>query len=238
MAINHSLLLMALEELGRDSGTEKFAVVPGGQTDPMAGGGMAPPAPAAPPPADPMAGGGAPAVDPAIQQQVQMAMQQAGGGMAGGPAGKGGGKKAEQQLLDTKLWIIQYILVQLAEQAGLKLPPSVLIGPPPDPMAMAQAQTEAQTPMAPGAPAQQGDPMAAAGGAGGAGGGAFPPIQPMQPGAGPAPKTAASLLDDGGIRIGAPSQLLVAGEVAKAAQVYEPAPVNQVAKVRRLLAGF
>jgi hypothetical protein len=111
------------------------------------------------PPPDPAAGGGAPPqIDPATAQAIQMAVQQAMGGAGG--KGPGGGKKAEQQLLDTKLWILQYIVVMIAQHLKLQLPPSVVIGPPPDPMAMQAAQQDQQSASGAGAPAP--DPSAGA----------------------------------------------------------------------------
>lgn len=171
--IDPTLLKMALAVTHNH---EKTAIVPaggaGGAPDPSMGAapppdpsaGGAPPA-AAPPPAAP--GGGA---DPATLQAVQQVLGQ------GGAGGKGGGKKAETQLLDTKLWTIQYLLVQLCEQAGIKLPPSVVIGPPPDPMAMAAAQQDQQ--IAQGAAGPMQDPNAA-------GPQGVQPMQPMDPSQGP-----------------------------------------------------
>lgn len=186
---------------------EKTAIVPAGDPsqgappqDPSAGGG-APPAPAP----DPAMGGAPPAGggDP-TQQIVQQILQQlqAGGG-AGGAGKPGGGKKAEQQLLDIKLWTIQYLLVELCKAQGVKVDPSIVVGPPPDPMMMQQAQQEQAAPAGGGANVQ--DPSAMGGGAPGGdpsmGGGAPPagpaPVQPMDPSQGPIGK-AANAFDIGG----------------------------------------
>jgi hypothetical protein len=118
-------------------------------------------------------------MDPAMMQAMQqMAM--------GGAGGKGGGKKAEQQLLDTKLWINQYLLVLICQKMGINLPPAVVIGPPPDPMAMASAQQDQQ--MAQGAGAPMPGDQGAAGGAGG-NPAPIPPVQPMDASQGPIGQT-------------------------------------------------
>lgn len=179
-----------------DGDLEKVAQPPDMQASPGGGGGMGGGAPPAQMP-DPMAmagagGGGAPPpppgpLDPASLAQITQAVQ--GTGAAGGPGGKGGGKKAEQQLLDTKLWTIQYLLVKLCEASNVQVPPSIVVGPPPDQMMMQQAQQEQAMPGGGGATMQ--DPNAAAGGGGAApgGGGAPPagpaPISPMDPSQGP-----------------------------------------------------
>lgn len=99
--------------------------------------------PPMPPPMDPAAaGGGGGGLDPAVQNAIHQAVQRINGGAGGKGTGAATGKRAEQQLLDSKLWVIQYILCMIAEQVGLKLPPSVMIGPPPDPMALAAAQQD------------------------------------------------------------------------------------------------
>lgn len=129
------------------------------------------------------------------------------GGGAPGAGGKAGGKKAEQQIIDTKLWIIQYMLVQIAQALNVKLPPSVVIGPPPDPMAMQSAQQDQQLAQGAGAP-MPGDPSQMGGAPptgdpsqGGAPAGP-PPIAPMDASQGPIGKQATFPLDDFGIGIG------------------------------------
>lgn len=169
-----SLFNPVLWDMAQDSvyGTPpvKGAMVPAPAADPSGAGGGAPPAGG-----DSMAaGGGAPAPAPAAPPMPadpgamanQMAMQAAQGmGPAAMPAGKAGGKKAEQQLIDTKLWIIQYLLVQVAQKLDIQLPPSVVIGPPPDPMAMQTAQADSASGAAPGAPMPSDPNAMAAGGA-------------------------------------------------------------------------
>lgn len=196
---NNDVLLKLAEAVVRErvagDNLEKVAIIPAG-ADPSGGmggggapGGAPPAAPGggAPPPAAPMAGGAAPdpsggALDPAIMMAIQQAVQQMGGGMAGGAAGgKAGGKKAEQQITDTKLWTILHIVVKIAENLGIQLDPGVVVGPPPDPMAMSAAQQDMSGAMGTAAPMQ--DPSQAQ--AGGAPGGGMPPIQPASPGQGP-----------------------------------------------------
>jgi hypothetical protein len=131
---------------------------------PPGGGGGAPPPPAGP-------------LDPAMLAQLTQAVQGMGGGAGGGPGGmmggKAGGKKAEQQLLDTKLWTIQFLLVKICEALNIQVPPSIVVGPPPDQMMMQQAQQEQA------APAGGGSTMPGPGGAGG-GPGAIPPLDASQ----------------------------------------------------------
>jgi hypothetical protein len=188
---------------------EKRAIVPAGAADPNAQGGGAPaPAPGGPAAmADPAAAGPPPGaaqggdmVGQVVQQVMQQMQMQGGGPMgAGGPAGMlgKGGKKAEQQMIDTKLWQILYVLCQLAETMGVQIPPSIVVGPPPDPMAMQAVQQDHQSFQA-GAPA--GADPAAAGGAAPQGQAppGVPPIQPMDAAQGPIGKQAhANLLDLG-----------------------------------------
>jgi hypothetical protein len=116
--------------------------------------------------------------------QVAHAVHAAGGGGEGGMHGKGGGKKAEQQLLDTKLWTIQFLLVKLCEAMNVQVPPSIVVGPPPDQGMMQQAQQEQAQAGGGGANIQG----AEAGGAGGGGGGAPAgpgPIPPLTADQGP-----------------------------------------------------
>jgi hypothetical protein len=95
--------------------------------------------------------------------------------------------------LDAKLWAILYVVGQIAEKGGITLPPSVLIGPPPDPMAMQAAQQELGQ--------QQGGPSAATAppdpSMGGGAPAAAPPdqsaIAPIDPMQGAAPKAAGIL---------------------------------------------
>jgi hypothetical protein len=177
-----------------DSDFEKTAQPPG--MDPAAGGGGG-----APPMPDPMAaaggGGGAPPpppgpMDPATLAQVTQAVQ--GAGAAGQPPGKGGGKKAEQQLLDTKLWTIQFLLVKICESMNIQVPPSIVVGPPPDQTMMQQAQQEQAQPGGGGAtmPGDQG-----AGAAAGAG---------APPGPGPIPPLTADQGPIGGVKAGSAIQ--------------------------------
>ena len=165
--LNPALLALARRTV------EKTALVPAGApgADPSGGaGGAAPmdpsggmggmamdpsaaaPAPAADPaaapaPADPGAaggGGGHGLLDPAIQAAIQQAIQQQLGAGGAGAGGKGG-KKLEQQIIDTKLWTIQYMLAMIADTLGVKLPPSLVVGPPPDAGSMQAAQADAAT---------------------------------------------------------------------------------------------
>jgi len=120
-------------------------------------------------------GGGAP-IDPAMQMAIQQAVQQAvggaGGGMAGGKPGAGGGKKAEQAMLDTKLWQIIKMLATMMTHQGIPVPPDIVVGAPPDPAMLQMAnQDNAQSSV----PGGGGDPSM-----GGGGGGGIPPIDPMQ----------------------------------------------------------
>jgi hypothetical protein len=201
---------------------EKTAQPPG--MDPGAGGGGAPPMPD---PAAMAAGGGGGAapmggapppppgpLDPATLAQITQAIGGAGGGQMG-PGGKGGGKKAEQQLLDTKLWTIQFLLVKICESMNIQVPPSIVVGPPPDPMMQQQAQQEQAAPGGGGATMQGPNDM---GGGGAPGGGAPPgpgPIPPMDASQGPiggapgggggekmgsAIRSLSSLMDDDGRR--------------------------------------
>jgi hypothetical protein len=180
-----------------DTEFEKTAQPPG--MDPMAGGGGGAPggAPPMPDPAAMAAGGGggaapmggAPApppgpLDPATLAQITQAIGGAGGGM-NGPGGKGGGKKAEQQLLDTKLWTIQFLLVKICESMNIQVPPSIVVGPPPDQTMMQQAQQEQAAPGGGGATMQGPNDM---GGGGAVGAGGAPP----PPGPGPIPPMDAS----------------------------------------------
>lgn len=166
--------------------------------DPLAGGGGGGAPGGAPPMPDPMAmaagggggaaPGGAPApppgpLDPATLAQLTQAVQGAGGGGAGaGPGGKVGGKKAEQQLLDTKLWTIQFLLVKICESMNIQVPPSIVIGPPPDQSMMQQAQQEQAAPGGGGATMQGPNDMG--------GGGAL--VAPPSAGPGPIPPMDAS----------------------------------------------
>ena len=151
--------------------------------DPMAGGGGAPPmgGGAPPPPPGPL--------DPATLAQITQAIGGAGGAMGAGagPNGKVGGKKAEQQLLDTKLWTIQFLLVKVCEALNVQVPPSIVVGPPPEQGMMQQAQQEQAAP-AGGGTTMQG-PDAGAGGGGGAppGPGPIPPMDASQGPIGGAP---------------------------------------------------
>ncbi len=154
MILNPSLLYLASRAANSRNEKQADGMMGGDPTGGM--GGAPPPDPSMGGAASPTTGGGG---DQATQiaQQVMAMMGTQGG--AGGPGGKGGGKKAEQQIVDTKLWIIQYLLVQLCQKEGITLPPSVVIGPPPDPMAMQAAQTDQQGATGAGAP-MPGDPNA------------------------------------------------------------------------------
>jgi hypothetical protein len=134
-----------------------------------AGGGGAPPPPGGP-------------LDPATLAQITQAVHGSGGG-PGGPHGKGGGKKAEQQLLDTKLWTIQFLLVKICENLQIQVPPSIVVGPPPDQMMMQQAQQEQAAPGGGGANIEG----AGGGGGGPAGPGPIPPLTADQGPIGGAP---------------------------------------------------
>lgn len=185
LKVNRLLLSMAMQP---ESAFRKGAVALASGMDPaaMGGGGGAPPMdPAAmggAPPMDPAAMGGAPPaqpppMDPAMQAQQMMA---AGGGAG---AGKAGGKKIEQQVLDTKLYNLTYMVARLCEQAKIPIPPSMLVGPPPDPAAQTMVQQDMASMQTGMDPATQdaavglggGDPAAAGGG-----GGAIGTIDPMK----------------------------------------------------------
>lgn len=145
------------------------AMPPGG--DPMAalGGGMPPGAP----PADPAAMGGAPPMDPAaaagggsapptreeIQAMIQQAVQ-----AGGGAAGPGGKKKLD---INTEIYHLKHLMVQLVGMLGGTVDPKVLMGDP------------AENPYS--NPQEAASDPASAGAAPGALDSAIKPIQPIQP---------------------------------------------------------
>lgn len=129
-----------LLKLAKQVVLEKEAFVPGDPTGGAGPGGMPP---GGMPPAagmDPsMAGGAPPAGDPAaagappvdappsrdeIQQMIQQAVQQAGGGAAAGPGGK---KKVD---INTEIYHVKHLLVQLVGMLGGQIDPKVLMGDP------------------------------------------------------------------------------------------------------------
>lgn len=144
---------------------EKTAVVPmpGGQ----------------PPPAPPMQGG-AP-MDPMAMAMPQMppgappmpgAPPAAPGAAPGAPAG--GSKKIDPQILYTMIWQLLKLNVTIANHQGITIPPDILLGMPPDPMAQqatqqlvsgmdASAAAGAAGTAAPGGMPPGGDPAAAGG---------------------------------------------------------------------------
>lgn len=206
-SLNPAILKLARDVASRRALTSyKQALVPAGAAmggappgagpDPSMGG---PPPGAGPdpsmggtPPPDPSAGGAAP-MDPQIQQIANLviqSLQSQGGGAGGAAGGKGGGKKAEQQMLDVKLWQILNLLVQMAQAQGLKVDPSIAVGPAPDPAMMQQAQQEMSIPGGGGASAQPAVPPGGAPAPDPSQGGQLPPIQPMDATTGPIGKQA------------------------------------------------
>lgn len=140
---------------------------PGG--DPMAAGGGAPP---------PGGGGGGMTpediqmmIQQSLTQMLPMMMQQmGGGGMAGGGGGGAGGAGGQKMKVDVnqEIYQIKKLLVMLAGQQGLSIPPEMLLGDPA---------------MDPSVPPQEAakDPMSAAATQSGQGlGSAIQPIQPIQ----------------------------------------------------------
>jgi hypothetical protein len=75
-----------------------------------------------------------------VGQQVSQMLQQAGGGAGG----KGGGKKAEQQMLSAQIRNLTYLVAQIAQKLDVQVPPTMLVGPPNDPMIDQQAQQDLQ----------------------------------------------------------------------------------------------
>lgn len=113
--------------------------------DPAAGGmppGAPTGAPAAPPPAAgmaPPAAGAAPPPAPGMPPPAP--------GMPGDPAAAAAAmkpKKVDPAVIDAKLWQITKLLVTMCNHMDIKVPADIILGPPPDPMAMQQAVASSQ----------------------------------------------------------------------------------------------
>lgn len=180
MAVNQSLLEMALQAA---NALEKQAFTPapppGGAPapDPAAGGippGGAPMDPSMmsggmPPgaggmPMDPSMMGGAPPMDPSM-----MGGGMPPGGAAPGMGGDGKPKKVDPAIIDAKLYQILKLQVLICGHLSINIPPELLLGVAPDPMAAQQAassnqqlETQAGQTTA-GLPQGGGDPAAAGG---------------------------------------------------------------------------
>ena len=218
--LNDTLLNVALAHTNHTASLRKEAIVPAGggaPPDPNAGGGAGAPPPSAPAPA-PAPGAGQPAMplDPQMMQQMQQ-MQM----MGGGAGGKGGGKKLEDMLHDAKLWQILNLSVQIAQALNIKVDPSIVMGPPPDPALLQQAQQEQTQPggggITMGSPEAQGQPAASPMGP--------QPVQPMDASQGPIGKAAefngAELFDIGvpfDLNYGSPTPLPNFDDVVRGTQ--------------------
>lgn len=166
---NPDLLQLARErsKMNKSAFTPPDAVAAGG--DPAAMGGGAPPMdPTAMgggmPPMDPAAMGGAPPAPSGVtEDQVRQIVQQAVGAAGGG--GKGAGPVKPKIDVPTEIYQIKKILVMMAQEMGLSIPPTLLLGDP------------AQDPSIPPEQAAQ-DPLSSAATQSGGGVG---PIQPPAP---------------------------------------------------------